>query len=134
MFDQVFERAVTRCLMHGRAGVFLSGGFDSVSIASVAVDVARRLDHPCRLPRRWPSRSGCNEEGVQRGVARSLGMPHDVMPFGEAVGETGLLRPAIDMASTWPAPMMNVWQLAYFPSCPPGARPRLLDDPHRHWR
>jgi asparagine synthase (glutamine-hydrolysing) len=115
MFDQVLERAVTRCLMHGRAGVFLSGGFDSVSIASVAVDVARRLDHPvpAAASLAFPD-PGCNEEGVQRGVARSLGMPHDIVPFGEAVGETGLLRPAIDMASTWPAPMMNLWQPAYF--------------------
>src|SRR4029077_13507531 len=45
-FDVVFERAVTRCLEGGRAGIFLSGGFDSISIAALAVDAAERSGHP----------------------------------------------------------------------------------------
>ena len=113
-FDQVFERAVTRCLARGRAGIFLSGGVDSVSIAALAVDVAQRLEQPTprALSLVFPD-AACNEERVQRGVARSLGMEHDVVSFGDAVGERGLLQPAMEMASTWPAPMMNLWQPAY---------------------
>lgn len=35
------------------------------------------------------------------------------MGFGEAVGNRGLLVPALEMAASWPAPMMNLWNPAY---------------------
>ena len=40
-FDDAFERAVKRCLCHGRTGIFLSGGPHSISVAAVAADCAR---------------------------------------------------------------------------------------------
>src|SRR5262249_51382484 len=33
-FDEVFDRAVDRCLHNGPIGIFLSGGFDSISVAA----------------------------------------------------------------------------------------------------
>src|SRR5262249_9070557 len=42
-FDEIFERAVDRCLRNGPAGIFLSGGLDSISVAAVASDRARRI-------------------------------------------------------------------------------------------
>jgi asparagine synthase (glutamine-hydrolysing) len=113
-FDQALEIAVTRCLGRGRAAVFLSGGFDSVSVAAVAADVASRLGQPAprALSLGFPDPK-CNEEIVQRRVARALGMPQDFVDFNQAVGDRGLLIPAMEMASTWPMPMMNLWNPAY---------------------
>ena len=35
-FDDVFDRAVKRCLNYGQVGIFLSGGLDSISVGAVA--------------------------------------------------------------------------------------------------
>ena len=56
----------------------------------------------------------CNEETVQRGAAQSLGMPQEFVNFSDALDGRGLLVPAADMAASWPAPMMNLWNPAYF--------------------
>src|SRR6266508_3064658 len=40
-FDELFDRAVSRCLSVGPAGIFLSGGLDSVSVAAVATERCR---------------------------------------------------------------------------------------------
>jgi len=113
-FNDALNRAVTRCLSQGRTGIFLSGGFDSISIAAVSVDEASKLGQP--LPRAlslgFPDPE-CNEELVQRGAACALGIEQDYVGFGEAVGERGLLIPALEMAASWPAPMMNLWNPAY---------------------
>src|SRR5262249_40516984 len=42
-FDEVFDRAVDRCLHNGPIGIFLSGGLDSISVAPIATDRARRI-------------------------------------------------------------------------------------------
>jgi asparagine synthase (glutamine-hydrolysing) len=113
-FEEVFDRAVTRCLQRGRAGIFLSGGFDSVSIAAVAVDNAPKLGVP--LPRALSlgfQDPSCDEQMVQRRVAQSLGMTQDLVLFNEAAGERGLVWNAMEMASTWPAPLMNLWMPVY---------------------
>ena len=114
-FDQIFDRAVTRCLMRGRPGIFLSGGFDSVSIAAVATDNLTKMGLPAprALSLGFPDPT-CDEQVVQRRVAQSLGMPQDLVPFAESVGERGLLGSALEMASSWAsAPMMNIWNPAY---------------------
>ncbi len=116
LFDAALERAVVRCLTRarGRTAIFLSGGFDSVSVAAVAVDAARRLDRP--VPRALSlgfPHPECNEEFVQRGIAQALGIPQEFIAFEEAVGRRGLLQPAAELSATWPAPMMNLWNPAY---------------------
>ena len=113
-FGELFERAVTRCLRHGRTGIFLSGGLDSISIAATAVKAAPRLGQavPRALSLGFPD-PACNEEPVQRGAAQSLGMPQEFVPFGTAVEGRGFLRAAIEMAAIWPVPMMNLWNPAY---------------------
>ena len=47
-FDDVFERAVKRCLCHGQTGIFLSGGLDFISVAAVAADGARASGQSAR--------------------------------------------------------------------------------------
>ena len=70
-FDDVFERAVKRCLCHGQAGIFLSGGLDSISVAAVAADCARASGQslPLALSLGFPDPE-CNEQERQAAVAR----------------------------------------------------------------
>lgn len=112
-FDAVLERAVSRCF-RGRTGIFLSGGFDSISVGAVAVDLARRQGRPAprALSLGFPD-PACNEEFVQRGVAQALGIAQDLVPFDDAIGRRGLLKSATELAATWPVPMLNLWAPAY---------------------
>ena len=113
-FDEVFDRAVGRCLSFGTTGVFLSGGLDSVSVAAAAIDLCRkqRRPSPLALSLVFPHPE-TNEEQVQRGVATGLGLPQVVKPFFEATGENGLLRPALAMNKNLTAPLLNAWLPAY---------------------
>jgi asparagine synthetase B (glutamine-hydrolysing) len=114
-FDDLLERAVSRCLSVGPAGIFLSGGLDSVSVAAVAVERSRAegLPVPWALSLDFPDPLA-NEEMVQRGVATQLGLPHVVKPFFEATGPEGLLGPALALSSSLSAPLMNTWLPAYY--------------------
>jgi asparagine synthase (glutamine-hydrolysing) len=114
-FDELLDQAVSRCLAGGPTAIYLSGGFDSVSVAAVAADASRRqgLPAPVALSLAFPGPE-CSEEDVQRRVAADLGFPQLMVPFGEAVGQAGLLAAALDMCGTWPAPMLNPWRPAYF--------------------
>lgn len=113
-FDELLDQAVNRCLQLGQAGVYLSGGLDSVSIAAVAADNSRRqgLPDPLALSLVFPTPE-TSEEDVQRRAALGLGLPHELMPLYEAAGSQGLLRSAMEMGSTWPAPLLSPWAPAY---------------------
>ncbi|HJR60746.1 MAG TPA: asparagine synthase-related protein [Vicinamibacterales bacterium] len=113
-FDDVFSQAIDRCMHSGPSGIFLSGGLDSVSIAAVATDLARRrkAQAPAALSLAFPG-DECNEESVQASVASQLGLDQTMVPFNEAVGPQGLLQAALDLGRTWPQPMMNAWNPAY---------------------
>lgn len=122
-FEPLFDQAVARCCQQGRAGVFLSGGFDSISIAAVAADGARRSNRPApvALSLAFPTPE-CNEEVVQRGVAHALGLPHKVLPFDESVSPEGLLARSLQLTRTWPSPILNTWLPAYSTLAGIGAR------------
>jgi len=113
-FGDVLDRAVSRCLEVGRVGIFLSGGFDSVSIAAVASDTLQKSGRhaPVALSLRFPDPT-CDEEPVQRGVARSLGMPLRLVNFDEAVGPRGLVAEAVDLSRELPFPLFNCWAPAF---------------------
>jgi asparagine synthase (glutamine-hydrolysing) len=112
-FDACLERAVTRCLV-GRTGIFLSGGFDSVSVAAVATDVSRRrgLAVPHALSLGFPQ-GEADEQVIQRGVAAALDLPFDMLPFFEAAGGRPLLEQAMEMCRSFPAPMLHTWNPVY---------------------
>jgi asparagine synthetase B (glutamine-hydrolysing) len=55
----------------------------------------------------------CNEETVQRSVARSLGLPQVLASFDQAIGSQGMLRAALDMSSKWSMPLLNTYYPAY---------------------
>jgi asparagine synthase (glutamine-hydrolysing) len=112
-FDVLFTRAVDRCLARGPAGIFLSGGLDSVSVAAVARERSRRagLPAPWALSLAFPG--DANEEDVQRGVAAQLGLPQHMVGLEQAVAPGGVLGTALDLSRSWPAPLTNYWTPAY---------------------
>jgi asparagine synthase (glutamine-hydrolysing) len=123
-FDGLLERAVRRQLTLGPAGVFLSGGFDSVSIAAVAADVAQHRGDP--LPRAFSlafPHPDCDEAEIQKSVAVKLGIPQTLMGFDETVGPAGLVSAGIELSAGLPLPLVNPWRPAYM---------RLGEDARRH--
>lgn len=113
-FGALVEQAVARCLQHGRAGIFLSGGIDSVTVAATATDVCRRRDLP--LPKAfsliYPDMQA-NEEPIQRGVATALGLDQFIVDVEEIVGPEGFLRPAMEVSRRSAAPTLTIWLPAY---------------------
>jgi asparagine synthetase B (glutamine-hydrolysing) len=113
-FDEVFERAVDRRLVYGPTAIFLSGGFDSVSVAAVATDRARRigLDPPLALSLGFPD-PACDERVIQTAIAKDLGLRHILLDMHEALGFRPLLEQALELNSALSAPLLNTWQPAY---------------------
>jgi len=114
MFDRALDRAVSRCLARGKSGIFLSGGLDSVSVAAVAVDRARRdgLPLPLALSLGF-SDPQCDEEFVQRSAAETLGIEQEFLPLETALNGSGLLASAVTLSATLPMPLFNVWTAGY---------------------
>jgi asparagine synthase (glutamine-hydrolysing) len=111
-FDELMTQAVGRALDLGRAGIFLSGGLDSVSVAAVAADLSRQreMQDPLALSLVFPA--DADEEHVQRGVAEQLGLPQVILPFEETV-DGAVLDRALQVVETWPSPFTNAWHSAY---------------------
>lgn len=112
-FDQALDQAVARGL-RGQTAVFLSGGFDSVSVAAVATDLARQKGAP--VPRAlsigFPDPE-CDEQHIQSPVAGRLGLEMDLVPFAECVAPEGLLARGLALNASLPAPLLNAWTPAY---------------------
>jgi asparagine synthetase B (glutamine-hydrolysing) len=113
-FDDLLEQAVERCRGGSPTAVFLSGGLDSVSIAAVATSAARSVGvpDPLALSLAFPDASA-NEVPVQRGVAKTLGIPQIVLDWNSAVGADGVIARAAELSSMMPAPLLNFWVPAY---------------------
>lgn len=113
-FQAVFEQAIERCLSQGPAAIFLSGGFDSVSIGVTAAELSRRRADatPIAASLFFPDPS-CNEEPVQRAVAERLGFPLVSVHLDEVLGSAGLIQTGVEINRTAPMPMMNAWRPAY---------------------
>ena len=113
-FEGLFNRAVDRCVGGGPAGVYLSGGLDSVSVAAAAVDLGRfgGVAMPWALSLLFAG-TEIDETHVQREVSTALGMPQACVPFEEAAGPGGILVAALRMSREWPWPLLNPWNPAY---------------------
>jgi len=113
-FDEAFDRAVKRCLCHGQAGIFLSGGLDSISVAAVGAESLRASGQtlPLALSLGFPHPE-CNEEERQAAVARELGLRQILLGFDEALGHRPLLRQTLELTAKAAAPILNAWQPAY---------------------
>jgi asparagine synthase (glutamine-hydrolysing) len=110
-FESLMEQAVSRPLELGPAGIFLSGGMDSVSVAAVASDQGPK---PLGLSVAFPSVEA-NEEAVQTGVAAQLGLEHVLIDFNRALDGRSLLEAALETSASWPQPLANIWHPVYRP-------------------
>jgi asparagine synthase (glutamine-hydrolysing) len=121
-FEALMEQAVARPLELGPAGIFLSGGLDSVTVAGVAADYGRRTGRgaPLGLSVAFPDVEA-NEEAVQKGVAAQLGLEHVMLDFNDALGGGGVLAAAVEVGASWPQPLMNIWYPVYRPLAELGA-------------
>jgi asparagine synthetase B (glutamine-hydrolysing) len=113
-FGDVLETAVRRSLTSGPAGIFLSGGLDSVTVAALASASARELGlpDPWALSLAFP-RPDVSEEEIQRGVATGLGLPQVMLGWEDAVGPHGLILSALELSARGGAPLANFWSPAY---------------------
>jgi asparagine synthetase B (glutamine-hydrolysing) len=113
-FDELLQQAVERCRGERPAGIFLSGGLDSVSIAAVAASSARanHLPDPLALSLTFPVPE-VSEEVVQRSVASALGMHQVELGWDTAVGEDGLVASGMNLSAAMSTPLQNLWTPAY---------------------
>jgi asparagine synthetase B (glutamine-hydrolysing) len=113
-FDALLDQAVARGLASGRAGIFLSGGFDSVSVAAVAADLSRTRGDapPLALSLSFPDPSA-DERPIQTAVADTLGLPLHLEGLLDAAGSRGLLAESLALSNTLSAPLFNHWTPAY---------------------
>jgi asparagine synthase (glutamine-hydrolysing) len=112
-FNEVFDRAVDRCMRSGPTGIFLSGGLDSIAVAAVARDRAQGIGQqpPLALSLRFPDPE-CDEGARQTAVARHLGLRQHIVDFDEAVGCRPLFQQVLELNREMNAPIMWAW-------CPP---------------
>jgi asparagine synthetase B (glutamine-hydrolysing) len=113
-FDEVFDRAIDRCIHSGHTGVFLSGGLDSISVAAVAADRTRQAGQspPLALSLGFPD-PACDERVRQAAIARDLGLRQYLVGFDEAVGSRPLFEQWRALNQHLAAPILNIWQPAY---------------------
>jgi asparagine synthetase B (glutamine-hydrolysing) len=113
-FHAHFDEAIARCLRQGRTGIFLSGGFDSVSIAAAAVNLTARngTARPMAASLEFPDPS-CNEQPIQRSVALQLGLEQLFVHLEDTVAGVGLIQAGIDINRGTTLPMTHAWRPAY---------------------
>lgn len=111
-FEPLMDQAVDRSIEAGATGIFLSGGLDSVTVATHAADLlgARREPLPHAYSIAFPE---FDEREVQTTVARTLGLALTLVPYEEATGPDSLVMSAVRTSGTWPAPLVNMWQPLY---------------------
>ncbi len=112
-FDALLEQAIDRCLTLGPAGIYLSGGLDSSTVAMVAADLCLRQGRaaPTGLSLSFAGLD-CDDTDVQRGLATELGLSQIRLPFNEAAGPGETLAAALAMTRTLPAPLSLIWRPA----------------------
>jgi asparagine synthetase B (glutamine-hydrolysing) len=112
-FDELLDRAVERALFAPTA-IYLSGGFDSVTVAAFATDIADRngLERPHALSLAYEHESA-NEIETQVAVAQRLGLEQTTAWLAETVRGQGLIAAAMAMSARMPAPLLNLWSPAY---------------------
>jgi asparagine synthase (glutamine-hydrolysing) len=114
-FPERFRKAVESVMRcgGGRAGIFLSGGLDSVSVAAFASDVAAEYGWPAPQAYSVDFPGVDSEEPLQRAVAGALGFPQTFTYMKDYVGQPGLLRRVLDWGANFPSPPTFVFAPAY---------------------
>lgn len=121
-FPALLESSVTACMAAGADGLALSGGFDSVALATVASQqtqqTRKRPLHALSLQMPPP----CDESATQRAVSEALGLPLTLIPSSQSQPRHDVVKGALALSSTSPGPVLSLWQALYS---------SLLDAAHR---
>lgn len=107
-FAELMKRAVGRCLQLGQAGIFLSGGLDSGTVATFATDYSR--DQGLPDPRAYSlvyHDAEANEERIQRGIAGGLGIPQTFIQIDRTIDGQDLFSASFELNRTWPNPPVS---------------------------
>jgi asparagine synthase (glutamine-hydrolysing) len=108
------KQAVRRARDGQHSAIYLSGGLDSVSIAMVDADLARKSHQPSSLALSLALPDPeCRERPLQESVARTLGVRQHVMEFDEALGRENLIAQALAFNAHLSAPVHALWTPAY---------------------
>jgi asparagine synthase (glutamine-hydrolysing) len=106
-FPEIMKQAVGRCLQLGRAGIYLSGGLDSGTIATLTAEYTREklLPSPQAVSLVY-SNPEANEERIQRGIAKRLGIPQTLISDEQDRETDGLFLASLKANATWPHPFV----------------------------
>ena len=97
----MLQRAVERGVGSGPAGVYLSGGLDSASVAAAAADVSRSRGLPAPLALLVLLRgTQADEETTQRIVAQALGLHQLARTPASCSAKPGCSTPRWSLPST----------------------------------
>jgi len=108
-FDELLEQAVARCVAAEPAGISLSGGVDSSTVAMVAAGLrASQGSNPLRALSLVLPGPHVDEASAQQAVAAALGLPHFQLPFDNAAGPRGALEATLELSRSSPAPVSNL--------------------------
>lgn len=109
-FGVLLRQAVMRCLDGSQAGVLLSGGLDSATVATAAAGVSRERE----LPTPWAVSLvfrglEFDEEQTQRRAAAALDLPHLADPLDHFFGPGALWPAALALAGAtcWPPSLLQ---------------------------
>lgn len=105
----LLEQSVQRCLDVGGDSVALSGGFDSVSIATLATQSDTLTQPLWALSLRFSGKL-CDEGVSQQAVAQALGMPQVLYTMEEGLDNANYVAASLAQSSTSPNPVLSVWQ------------------------
>jgi asparagine synthetase B (glutamine-hydrolysing) len=111
--DELLARAVVRSLRLGQAGILLSGGVDSCTVAVAAADESRARELPLPLALSLLFPIGDQEERNQRGVATGLRLRHVAVPVEELFAGGGLIATSLATSGRWPNPLFSPWHATY---------------------
>jgi asparagine synthase (glutamine-hydrolysing) len=111
-FDPLLEQAVDRCLSVGGDSIALSGGFDSVSVATLAAE-QRRGKAPLHAVSLRFQGTVSDEGPAQVEVARALGMPQLLRTLDETLDGQSIVAAALRLSSASPSPVLSPWQSVY---------------------
>jgi len=105
-FPSLIKESIGRCLQLGKAGIYLSGGLDSGTLATYATEYAheKNLLLPHALSLVYPE-SDVNEERVQKGIASRLGIPQTLICHEQVDDADRLLPILLKVNDSWPHPL-----------------------------
>ena len=111
-FDELLEQAALRSAAWGRPAIFLSGGIDSVSVATAAVDGSSRRGLPASVAFSLHYPGEEIEPELQKAVAARLGIEHHSLTLADALARKGLLASCLEISWTSALPLQNPWKPA----------------------